>query len=591
MDIPNKNPQSKRRARTRNEGGFVLVISLLTLALMSSLGLAALYQSNSEMTVVGNQRVGNELLLAADSGVEYAKNAIWAESGFSANSTVTFTNLDDYFVANPLPLTIGPLNVSGDIFYSAIIPNSVTVPDKVAPVSGYDDTDGSKRLITFQARAWHDTNGNGSYDVGEKSRLVTARVAFEYTVLDFPYGVLTQNVECIFCHAKIVGDVVSLETMTVRTMDEAYSSVLGKVYTMGTTNLNDPQSRVVNNYVDQDGDYSTVEDAGETALDITTNYADPDRFPVDSNGNPSFPKIENLAYYKGLASTYGGGAGSSVSGTGITVVPMGSTYATGKSAVASISQGYAGNVILEGTPGNCVQLNGPVVVDGDVIIKGCVSGEGSIYAGGNVFVAGSVTYSDAGADRLALAAGGNIVMGDYRTTGSGGGSIGGGDFIEKQLWQFNKQVQSTYPPGERRYYAAADGKIYTGGKSIVTPGAGDTVVSYLPSESAGGAQWITTGEYTTNYVDNVNGITELDALAYTANGIFGINKVGDKKTTVNGALVSADIGILIPGPNGKNKSYDPNNVGLTLVYDDRMQTFLAVARNPTKTVVSWKEGT
>ena len=38
------------------------------------------------------------------------------------------------------------------------------------------------------------------------------------------------------------------------------------------------------------------------------------------------------------------------------------------------------------------------------------------------------------------------------------------------------------------------------------------------------------------------------------------------------------------------KDYNPDNVGLTLVYDDRMENFLSVARNPTKRTVSWREG-
>jgi hypothetical protein len=582
----------RRRARPplRNQGGFVLVLSLLTLALLSSIGLAALYESNSEVTVVGNEHVGNSLLLAADSGVEFGKNAVWAQSGFGASKTVSFADLDAYFAGQTLPVTMGPLNLSGSTFYTVTIPDTVTVPGVGTPVKGYDDSNGSTRVITFEARAWNDANGNGSYDDGEQNRMVTARVAFTYGTMDFPYGVLTQNVECIFCHAKIVGDVVSLEQMTVRTTNEAFSTVLGKVYTMGSTNLTDPDVRVVKDYVDQDGNWSTVEDAGETALDITTNYADPDRFPVDKNGNPSFPKIENLAYYKGLADSYNGGAGSTISGGTITGVPMGSTYAGGAVGIGSVGQSYSGNLILTGTPGNCIQLNGPIVVEGDLVIRGCVEGEGALYAGGNVYVPDSVTYSDATADRLAFAAGGNIVMGDYRATGSGAGSTGGGDFIEKQFWQFNKQVQTVSPAGERRFYAAADGNIYTGGKSTVTPGPGDTVVTYTPSRNAGGAPWITDTEYVSNYVDNVNGVQQLDALAYTANGIFGINKVGAKKMTVNGALISADIGILIPGPDGKAANYDPNNVGLTLVYDGRMQSFLAVARNPTKKVLTWREG-
>jgi len=86
-------------------------------------------------------------------------------------------------------------------------------------------------------------------------------------------------------------------------------------------------------------------------------------------------------------------------------------------------------------------------------------------------------------------------------------------------------------------------------------------------------------------------VTQVDALAYTANAIFGFNKTGDRKMTINGALVSADIGLLIPGPSFLADDYDPDNVGLTLVYDDRMENFLSVARNPTKQTVSWREGT
>ena len=591
----NHTPIGRRMKRTaQGQGGFVLVLSLLTLALLSSIGLAALYQSNGEVTVVGNERSGNSLLLAADSGVEFGKNEIWAQSGFGTGTSVSFSTLDSYFAGKTLPFTMGPLNLTGDTYYTVTVPDTVDVPGE-GTVDGYDTSDASKRMITFQARAWHDANNNGAFDAGEQSRMVTSRVSFQYGSLSFPYGVLTQNVECIFCHAKIVGDVVSLQEMTVRKSDEAYSTVLGKVYTMGTTNLDQADKRVVKTYTDQDGNPDTVEDAGEEALDITTDYADPDRFPVDENGNPSFPQIENLDYYKGLASNYDGGNGSTLSGGTITTVPTGSDYASGAVNVGSINQSYAGNVILTGTPGNCIQLNGPLVVDGDLIIRGCVEGQGSLYAGGNVYVPDSVTYNDASNDKLAFAAGGNIVIGDYRDTSSFGFSspknVGGGGFIKQNEWEFNTQVKANYPSGERRWYAAENGKVYTSGTTTVTPAAGDIVVKYTPGETAGGgAPWISTTDYLDNFVDKVNGVTQVDALAYTANAIFGMNKYGDEKMTINGALVSADIGLLIPGPSFLGKDYNPDNVGLTLVYDDRMENFLSVARNPTKRTVSWREG-
>jgi hypothetical protein len=592
----NHTPIGRRETRAgRDQGGFVLVLSLLTLALLSSIGLAALYESNSEVTVVGNERTGNGLLLAADSGVEFGKNEIWAQSGFGVGTKVSFANLDTYFAGKAMPFTMGPMNLTGNTYYTVTVPDTVTVPGAATPVDGYDTSDASKRVITFQARAWRDTNGNGAFDAGEQSRMVTARVAFQYGSLSFPYGVLTQNVECVFCHAKIVGDVVSLNTMTVRKSNEAYSTVLGKVYTMGSTNLDQADMRVVETYTDQDGNPNTVENAGETPLDITTNYADPDRFPVDANGNPSFPQIENLTYYKGLAATYDSGAGSTISGGTITTVPTGSSFTGGAVNVGSISQSYAGNVILTGTPGNCIQLNGPMVVDGDLIIRGCVEGQGSLYVGGNVYVPDAVTYSDAANDKLAFAAGGNIVIGDYRDTTSFGFSspqnVGGGGFIKQEEWDFNTQVKANYPAGERRYYAAEDGKVYTSGTKVVTPAAGDVVVKYTAGATAGGgAPWISTTDYFNNFVNKVDGVTQVDALAYTANAIFGFNKSGDRKMTINGALVSADIGLLIPGPSFLGKDYNPDNVGLTLVYDNRMENFLSVARNPTKQTLTWREG-
>lgn len=547
-----------------NESGMVLVLGMVVTVLLTAMGLAAISKSTTEVKIASNQKISNQLLYAAEAGVANVNNKIWTESNFGTATQVSFDGLDalSYLAAAKPYKIFDSVGVGNSAYFSAAITN-------------YDTSNASQRIVTIESKGWQDKNSNGSLDAGEPSKTIETKIAYSYESMDFPFGVLTQNTECIFCHAKINGDIVSLESMTVRNTDEAYSIITGKVYTAGTTNLDQPNSRVV-----QDYDFATNT---ETPLDITTNYTDP-RFPLDANGNPDFPSIGNLDYYKGLAAAYNGGAGSTISGGSITGVPTGSTYAS-KTSITSINSDYAGNLILDGTT-SCIVLDGPIVADKDVVIKGCVKGQGNIYAGGNIYVAGAVTYNDATSDKLSLAAGGNVIMGDYRTD-KNTNPTGGGDFIEKQMKTFNSDMaaNTSIPDGEKRYYRASDGSIpKNGNPSTVTLTAGDEAYGYTPTDN-----WISTTDYINDLADNTNGVTQLDALVYTSNAIFGINKVGQKKTTINGALVSADIGILIPGPAGKTQGYDPALIGLTLNYDSRLKDFVSVARNPMKGVTSWKE--
>ncbi|MEW6618850.1 MAG: Tad domain-containing protein [bacterium] len=97
--------------------------------------------------------------------------------------------------------------------------------------------------------------------------------------------------------------------------------------------------------------------------------------------------------------------------------------------------GESGNIILEGTPSNPIEIKGPVVIRGDVIVKGTVQGTGTIYAGRNIYIAADIDYkntpssprpaSDDAAvvdqwveankdkDILGLAARENVIIGDY----------------------------------------------------------------------------------------------------------------------------------------------------------------------------------
>lgn len=584
-----------------NEKGIAFVISLLVLAALTAMGLGAVYTSTTEIAITGNERMANRLLFLSEAGIERANNIIWDASGFGTGTNVSLAPLNNYITNNyaPLPGVVVNADMGSQKRYRVSI-------------TAHNQNTGE---VTYVSTSWYDYNNNQIVDPDEPQRAIEAKVKYSFSSLDFPYGVLTQNTECVFCHAQVNGDIVSLESVTIRKENEAYSIVNGKIYTAGITNLDAPYkdnngvyqwadnvpiengghkdkdgdgkfySRVVNEYTDSDGDYNTVEGNNEVPIDITTNYSDP-RFPLDGNGNPSWPSIEDLSVYKSQAGEYNNGAGSYVTGGTIKGVPMGSTYPSGVAALTQVNQTYNGNLILDGTS-SCIIIDGPIVVDGDVIIKGCVQGEGNIYTGGNIYLAGGVVYSNASADKLALAAGGNVVMGDYRPDNVAP-TTGGGKFIDKQVKTFNSKMENMgIPAGERRYYKCNDGTICKNGGTI-TPDPGDKAVGYTPEHNTTN-NWITTTDYVSDLLDLTNGIAQVDALIYTSNAIFGINKVGNRKTIINGALVSADIGILIPGPNGKSKNYDPANIGLTLNYDNRMRNFMFIARDPKKEVVSWRE--
>lgn len=104
---------------------------------------------------------------------------------------------------------------------------------------------------------------------------------------------------------------------------------------------------------------------------------------------------------------------------------------------SSIQQTVDGNVILSGTEANPITIDGMVAIDGDLIINGYVKGSGSLYVKGNVYVPTDLQYlngqeyldgdtpgypsgpetfglaQDGTPNAMAIAAGGNILVGDY----------------------------------------------------------------------------------------------------------------------------------------------------------------------------------
>jgi len=105
--------------------------------------------------------------------------------------------------------------------------------------------------------------------------------------------------------------------------------------------------------------------------------------------------------------------------------------------------------------------------------------------------------------------------------------------------------------------------------------------------------WVTDSVYKTavEYFDSLRGWGQpilIDGLLYTNNSIFTIVHRDERplgQMVVNGALVAADLGVLVPGvrdPHGYLPNHSPLSeyaVGLQLNYDRRVREMLNVA-NP-----------
>ncbi len=138
-------------------------------------------------------------------------------------------------------------------------------------------------------------------------------------------------------------------------------------------------------------------------------------------------------------------ADGTISGGTIFVAAAGQTVgtdsawhdATTTGNTTSLAHVTTGNVVLTGTQEHPLVIDGTVAIDGDVVIQGVVKGKGSILAKGNLYVPGNLTYADGQAylpgdepgdpsgprtfgvaqdgtvNALGLAAGGNMMIGDY----------------------------------------------------------------------------------------------------------------------------------------------------------------------------------
>jgi hypothetical protein len=150
---------------------------------------------------------------------------------------------------------------------------------------------------------------------------------------------------------------------------------------------------------------------------------------------------------------------------------LGALLASGNTAsLGSVTEGV---VVLKGTQANPILIEGEVAIKGDVVIEGWVKGAGSLLISGNVYIPTDLKYADGtdgAGDRtfgvssdgtqnaLAIASGGNVMVGNIFHPRWGSGSVTGNDdgsfsFIMDELAIFNRQEWTktqSYLPGKNQ---------------------------------------------------------------------------------------------------------------------------------------------
>ncbi len=379
------------------------------------------------------------------------------------------------------------------------------------------DQDRTTRLvITTQDRTRRGIRGSHS-DVATAETDVFSIEPARWDGLD--YALLANNINCIMCHTNVDdarriyastagldgGDfqrarVGSIESFQFR--EDPASTIAGTLYLGGPAidadgheitdwaglNLKgaelDSQGRLVEDgFGDVIGTDLTPADSSDPApyenlytdylsLDSPVDGTLPDTFPspfrddggVDlTTGTPMTTGADNRivddAEFDTTVASYSG----HISGGAISIVPTGdqiTTMAETRGLIngtdTTLDPVTAGNVVMTGSDGNPIRIEGMVAIDGDLIISGPIEGTGSLWVRGNIYVRGDLEYADGmiGTERqfgvssngvtnaLAMAAGGNIVIGDpFRPQWGEGDAVDGTD---SGTWNFSTEQTAVF---------------------------------------------------------------------------------------------------------------------------------------------------
>jgi hypothetical protein len=495
----------KLTRNSRNSGIALVTVLGITVVVMALISvLVGLSVRSSRITA--SDVTATSLAQLADGWSEVGRIAVtnnFQESKLQLNGWLNLlaTNRSTTPVINPTNVKVSALAgvKSADI-------DGTTVRWKLAGVS-----------TTTDANAWVMVAATAVDDKG-RSQTVTRKIQFAGNSI-FELAILTETVNCMFCHLRVNGDVGSIGFFRPGWGTEGSSgqnsgnssSINGELF--------------VNSTVSADGSGTTANGATISGT-RNTNYSG-EKLPRDEAGNTTFPGLDRQAAADTAAGTLEGGVIKGVATNG---------SFSSATTLTTISNKYDGNLVLTGTDANPIVIDGDVYVSGDVVIKGVVKGRGAIYAGRNTYVAGNLVNKNradkpgvtggvcaaitdvnacakaniaAGKDELRLSAGNNVVMGDFTetqggpTTKAGRQNLQSGDYFRSQFGLSNTaryvrkgtseelrksgtkyydQLNREVPAADVKSFAAAD--AYNG---LITPGATKTDGTF--------GRWMSDAEY------------------------------------------------------------------------------------------------
>ena len=374
----------------------------------------------------------------------------------------------------------------------------------------------TRLVITTQDRTRRGIRGNHS-DVATAETDVFSIEPARWDGLD--YALLANNINCIMCHTNVDdarrvfagsagldgGDyqrarVGSIESFQFR--EDPDSTIAGTLYLGGpavdadgheitdwaSLNLKgaelDSEGRLIEtgfgDLIDKDLVPADMSDpvpfeslyTDYLSLDSPVDGTLPETFPspfrddggVDlTTGTPMTTGADNRivddAEFATTVASYSG----HITGGAVSVIPKGdqiTTMAETRMIINGTDTGLdpvtSGNVVMTGSDGDPIRIEGMVAIDGDLIISGPIEGTGSLWVRGNIYVRGDLEYNDAviGNERqfgvspqgvpnaLAMAAGGNIVIGDpFRPQWGEGDAVDG---TESGTWNFSTEQTAVF---------------------------------------------------------------------------------------------------------------------------------------------------
>lgn len=511
----------KRIKQHNTRRGSALIAALMVSALMAMLGLSMLQATLGGARTVSFQGDEYRLTSAVESVGIVATDGIWsqylASQGGASGSIQSFrayldgAGIPDAGEGGPPTADEGLdfLEIAGVPGAGVGNPEFDDVNIDALRVMRRDNGDSTQLYVTVSAS----TNRGQGIVNPVLNRAIQLVYTIEPEQFDgFDYGVLSNNVNCIFCHSVVDSTerfyntdpdaynsfdrvkVGTLESLMIRdntdgrddvTDWDVDSYIAGSLYMRGKMTNADGElitggwaDKSFQSYdFDSDG-HLTQDDWGDIShtpfspnpdpnatgeniyFDYPTEYADmpdgvlpiafPPPFPDNGGINPATGQpdtsgannkaVDPFEFYAASQSAEGAIIAGTVNLTDPSfVIDTSSEYAnalfTGNQT--ELSSSTSGNVILSGTEDNPIVIDGTVAIDGDLVINGYVKGQGSIVVSGNVYIPTDLKYldgktyqdgdtpgiptgprtfgiaQDGTKNALGLAAGGNMLLGDY----------------------------------------------------------------------------------------------------------------------------------------------------------------------------------